>query len=151
MSVDTNISNLVINKLTKSQYQGITPNANELYFIVDEDEYLPANQGSGNAGNVLTIANDGSVTNSSLKTINNNSLLGSGNITVDSLPSQSGNSGKFLTTNGTTASWATVSGGSLPSQTGNAGKFLTTDGTNASWGEIAAYTANEVETIWNSI
>jgi hypothetical protein len=26
-------------------------------------------------------------------------------------------------------------GGSLPSQTGNSGKFLTTDGTNASWGE----------------
>lgn len=25
---------------------------------------------------------------------------------------------------------------SLPSQTGNAGKFLTTDGTNASWGEV---------------
>lgn len=28
------------------------------------------------------------------------------------------------------------SGGGLPSQTGNAGKFLTTDGTDASWGEI---------------
>ncbi len=27
---------------------------------------------------------------------------------------------------------------SLPSQTGNAGKFLTTDGTNASWGDAAA-------------
>ena len=25
---------------------------------------------------------------------------------------------------------------SLPSQTGKAGKFLTTDGTNASWGEV---------------
>ena len=25
---------------------------------------------------------------------------------------------------------------SLPSQTGNAGKFLTTDGTNASWGKV---------------
>ena len=29
--------------------------------------------------------------------------------------------------------WSTVSGGSLPSQTGNAGKFLTTDGSTASW------------------
>lgn len=29
----------------------------------------------------------------------------------DQLPSQTGNSGKFLTTNGTTTSWATVSGG----------------------------------------
>ncbi len=31
------------------------------------------------------------------------------NCTLDSLPSQTGQSGKFLTTNGTTASWATVS------------------------------------------
>lgn len=31
---------------------------------------------------------------------------------------------------------------SLPSQTGNAGKFLTTDGTNASWSDIISITAN---------
>ena len=65
------------------------------------------------------------------------------------IPSQTGNSGKFLTTNGTTPSWATVD--TLPSQSGNSGKFLTTNGTTASWGEIAAYTANEVETLWASI
>ena len=51
----------------------------------------------------------------------------------EALPSQTGNSGKFLTTDGTTASWATVGG--LPSQTGQSGKFLTTDGTNASWSD----------------
>lgn len=28
--------------------------------------------------------------------------------TVDALPSQTGNSGKYLTTNGTTASWSTI-------------------------------------------
>ena len=43
-----------------------------------------------------------------IKTINNTSLLGSGNINVDSLPSQSGNNGKFLTTSGSSASWATL-------------------------------------------
>ena len=32
------------------------------------------------------------------------------------------------------AVWTTLSGGGLPDQTGNAGKFLTTDGTDASWG-----------------
>ena len=58
-----------------------------------------------------------------IKTINNNSLIGSGNITIDSLPSQSGQSGKYLTT----------------------------DGTSASWGEISAFTASEVQTIWESI
>lgn len=31
--------------------------------------------------------------------------------TLDALPSQTGNSGKYLTTNGTTASWATISAG----------------------------------------
>ena len=47
------------------------------------------------------------------------------------LPAQTGQSGKFLTTDGETASWSNVE--SLPSQTGNAGKVLTTDGTTASW------------------
>lgn len=50
---------------------------------------------------------------------------------IDALPSQSGNNGKFLGTDGSTASWETVD--ALPSQSGNAGKTLTTDGTNASW------------------
>lgn len=47
------------------------------------------------------------------------------------VPSQTGNSGKYLTTNGTAVSWGTVD--ALPSQTGNSGKFLTTNGTSASW------------------
>ncbi len=48
------------------------------------------------------------------------------------LPAQTGNSGKFVTTDGTNASWSAV----LPSQTSNSGKFLTTNGTAASWGEV---------------
>ena len=54
--------------------------------------------------------------------------------TVDALPSQTSQSGKFLTTNGTTASWATVD--ALPSQTSQSGKFLTTNGTTASWANV---------------
>jgi hypothetical protein len=50
------------------------------------------------------------------------------------VPSQTGNSGKYLTTNGTTSSWGTVD--ALPSQTSNAGKYLTTNGTVASWATI---------------
>jgi hypothetical protein len=57
-----------------------------------------------------------------------------GAVTYDPIPSMTGNSGKFLTTDGTDASWATVD--ALPSQTGNSGKFLTTDGTDASWTTI---------------
>ena len=42
-------------------------------------------------------------------------VIGSGG---DSLPTQTGNSGKYLTTNGTTASWGTVSGGTWGSIAG---------------------------------
>ena len=71
----------------------------------------------------------------------------------DILPSQANNSGKFLTTNGTTVSWGTptdttytqgtgitITGTTisandqLPSRTGKSGQYLTTDGTNVSWG-----------------
>ena len=51
--------------------------------------------------------------------------------TVDAFPTQTSNSGKFLTTDGTNVNWATVD--ALPTQTSNTGKFLTTDGTDASW------------------
>ena len=61
---DTNVSNLIINVLTKQQYESIlNPNNNELYMVTDDND----------------------------------------------IPSQTGNAGKFLTTNGTTTSWATVS------------------------------------------
>ena len=50
------------------------------------------------------------------------------------VPSQTGNSGKYLTTNGTVSSWGAVD--ALPSQTSNAGKYLTTDGTTASWATV---------------
>ena len=101
------------------------------------------------------------VSGTNIKTINNNSLLGSGNITIDSLPSQASQSGKFLTTNGTTASWATVD--ALPSQTSQSGKFLTTNGTTASWANVPSslpsqsgnsgkyLTTNGTTASWNSL
>ena len=51
------------------------------------------------------------------------------------LASQTGNSGKYLTTDGTNTSWGDVSS-DVASQTVNSGKYLTTDGTNTSWGEV---------------
>ena len=47
------------------------------------------------------------------------------------LPAQSGQAGKYLTTIGNAASWASVD--ALPAQSGNSGKLLTTNGTTASW------------------
>lgn len=63
--------------------------------------------------------------------VNNTSPDGSGNVDIDALPSQTGQAGKFLTTNGTNAGWADVD--ALPSQTGHSGDLLTTNGTDASW------------------
>ena len=54
------------------------------------------------------------------------------------LPSPVGQSGKYLTSNGTIASWGTVD--AIPSQTGNSGKFLSTDGSSLSW-QDQAYTS----------
>ena len=63
------------------------------------------------------------------------------------LPGQTGNAGKYMTTDGTNASWAdiavaiaNVSG--FPTQTGNAGKLLTTDGSALSW--LAFATASDI-------
>jgi len=136
---EQNLSSLVINKLTKAQYDTISsPSNTQLYFITDDTIYatkdyvdteianidaLPAQ--SGNSGKFLT-------TNGSIASWAN----------VDALPSQSGHSGKFLSTNGTTASWATVD--ALPSQSGNSGKYLTTDGTAASWAALDLSTSVKV-------
>lgn len=61
-----------------------------------------------NLAAALNDKQDSLVSGTNIKTVNNNSLLGSGNIDIDALPSQSGQSGKYLTTNGTTASWGTI-------------------------------------------
>lgn len=68
---------------------------------------LSGDKTSSDLGLQDTLVDSGD--NQNIKTINNKSILGSGNITVSSLPSQSGQSGKFLTTNGTAASWSAVS------------------------------------------
>ena len=85
-TTDTNLTQLVIHELTKAEYEALTPVDNQLYLTPDE-----------------------SLTADDLKTINGNSIVGSGNIVIDSLPNQSGSSGKFLTTDGSSASWASIS------------------------------------------
>jgi hypothetical protein len=56
------------------------------------------------------------------------------------LPAQSGNSGKFVTTDGTNASWALP----IADQAGNSGKYLTTNGTATSWATIATPTFGSI-------
>ena len=47
------------------------------------------------------------VNQQNIKSINGSSILGSGNLEIDALPSQSGNAGKILDTDGTNAAWET--------------------------------------------
>ena len=47
------------------------------------------------------------------------------------IPSQSGQAGEYLQTDGTNMTWEAVD--ALPSQTGQAGEYLKTDGTTATW------------------
>ena len=88
--------------------------------------YVTTNS-SGVISSVSTIPNSG-LTNSSI-TINGTpvSLGGSTTITAgDSLPSQSGNNGKYLITDGTSASWSTISTATYSNGTnsGNANKVF---------------------------
>ena len=84
-----------------SNYAWDGTNWDALSGVVDLSAYrTAANQDLIDSGKQETL-----VSGTNIKTVNNTSLLGNGNITIDSLPSQTGQSGKFLTTNGTTASW----------------------------------------------
>ena len=137
MSQDTNVNNLIINKLTKQQYEGITnPDPTQLYFITDDNgitslddislsslsngQILKYNSTSGKWENAnlpaevteTTVTNWGFTKNVGTVTSVNNVSPVNGNVSLtipDPLPTQTGNSGKYLTTNGTTASWATIS------------------------------------------
>lgn len=55
---------------------------------------------------IIDEKQDTLVSGTNIKTINNNSILGSGNLTIDVLPSQTGQAGKYLTTDGTDTSWS---------------------------------------------
>jgi hypothetical protein len=88
--------------------------ANKAYIYTGVDwEILgnPPNSGSGSGGSTTVINN-----------------------TID-LPSQTSKAGKYLTTNGTAASWADIPE-ELPTQTGNSGKMLITDGAAPSWADV---------------
>lgn len=97
-------------------------------------------------GSVVTLSGSGGT---NTFTVTSAATIGGGNINCPITTDASGfifysgnatlvtgvsTAGKYLTNNGTVASWATVD--ALPSQTGNAGKYLTTNGTAASWATI---------------
>jgi len=83
---------------------------------------LDTGAAASNLGNYVSTVNGSTgavtvqptlVSGTNIKTVNGSSVLGSGDLVIDALPSQTGNSGKYLTTDGTNASWATIP---LPSE-----------------------------------
>ena len=93
-------------------------------------------------GNADTVTNGIYTTTTSLPnvtSVNGTTIPSSSNLVVSadaslSIPTQTSNSGKYLTTNGTTLSWATVGSGtvtSIAAGTGLTGGTITTSGTIA--------------------
>jgi hypothetical protein len=138
----------------------ITPAAGELIFTTDTQRLYVGDGstaggiviGGQNSGTVTSVdisggttglsATGGPVTDSGTITLAGTLAVtngGTGQTTANSAfnalaPSQTGNTGKFLTTDGTDTSWATLD--SLPSQANNNGKVLVTNGTSASWSTV---------------
>lgn len=100
--------------------------------VVDIQDYGISYTGTPVVNDIITVVYSTSSTSYAWTQVNVQSE-------GSSLPSQTGNAGKFLTTDGTDASWATVD--TLPSQSGNSGKFLKTNGTTASWANALTNTA----------
>ena len=103
-----------------------------------------ATNASNSASAASTSASNASTSASNAATSATNAA-NSATTAASYTPSQTGNSGKFLTTNGTSTSWGTVD--ALPSQTGNSGKYLTTNGTASSWDAIDISTADVTGTL----
>ena len=92
-----NNSNIYVTIRSVPKYISNLSNGTDTYAIKDAE-----------ARTAIANKQDTLVSGTNIKTINNTSILGSGNLDIDGLPSQTNNSGKFLTTNGTTASWSNV-------------------------------------------
>ena len=100
-------------------------------YSLDTNTYITGNQsislsgdatGSGTTSITVTLANSGVSANTygsstaiPVITVNAKGLItGVTTSSVEGLPSQSGNAGRYLTTNGTAASWAAVEAGFNP-------------------------------------
>lgn len=88
----------------------------------------PSAIGAANANHTHVVANISDFA-SSIPVHSVNGLTG--DVLIDAVPSQDGNAGKFLTTDGFAAAWGDIP--AIPSLTGNEGKYLSTDGISASW------------------
>ena len=109
MATDTSVTNLIINKLTKAQYSEISePSETEIYLVPDEIDDTPTANSvnpvkSGGLYTALGTKQDTLTSGVTIKTINNESLLGSGNITIQGSTGSGGNAKIFAGTCSTAA------------------------------------------------
>jgi hypothetical protein len=119
---------------------GTGPSAFSPLTVAATNGYVLSVNSATATGLEWTVANAGDITGVTAGTgLSGGGTSGAVTVSLDTtsvyvVPAQAGNSGKYLTTNGTVSSWGTVD--ALPSQTGNTGKYLTTDGTSASWATV---------------
>lgn len=92
-----------------------------------------ASSASSNATNAASSASS-AATSASNAAISETNSAASAALAAGYFPSVTGNTGKYLRTNGTSNYWDIVD--SFPSQTGNNGKFLKTNGTVVSWADV---------------
>ena len=130
MPTSTNVTNLKINELTEAQYdaavQGGVIGANEISILTDAE-----------AGQVIQVATLPTASADELGNIYQFIGTTDANYTNGyfyKCVSDGGNPATYSWSN----VQVQASSGGLPSQTGNAGKFLTTDGTDASWATVNA-------------
>ena len=117
-----------------SQSAHLALTAEEGDIVVRSDENKSYVHNGGSAGTMADYTLLATPTDAVLRVNGQTGAISAAQLKSAVIPSQSGNSGKFLTTDATNASWATVD--ALPTQSGNAGKYLTTDATNASWATL---------------
>lgn len=122
---------------TTSNYGFPYPEASDPVNVAGDIESL-AKEIDANLGELVQDTVGGMVSSNTESgiSVTYNDELGKLNFDVTVIPTQSGNTGKYLTTNGTAVSWGEVD--ALPTQSGNTGKYLTTDGTDASWATVSA-------------
>ena len=88
-----------------------------------------ASNASTSASNAATSESNAATSASNASTSETNAAASAAS--AEPLPTQTGNAGKYLQTDGTDTTWEAVE--PLPTQTGNAGKYLQTDGTDTTW------------------
>lgn len=129
MPTSTNVTNLKINELTEAQYdtavQGGVIGANELSFLTDAE-----------AGQVIQVATLPTASADELGKIYQFVGTTDANYTNGYFYKCTG-AGEPVVYSWSRVD--VQPGSSLPSQTGNSGKFLTTDGTDANWGSSISH------------